>query len=99
LQKIFKNHLIYSDSKTVNRFRSVFEAADGNYYYGDNRHKYKSHQAIHMNGDMNDQSCCSFIYSKIFGINKCCCAWLDKNELFSASHKKGIFIFIFKIAY
>jgi hypothetical protein len=60
-----------------------------------------------MQGDISDQSCCSYLYSKVFS-KKCCCAWLDNKEVFRAVHKKSIilnnflkfkiniFLFIFK---
>ena len=55
----------------------------------------KLHLTKHLQGDLNSQQCCSFMYSKFFGSNKCCCTWLDKSELFQASLAKGYFIFLF----
>ena len=47
-----------------------------------------------MQGDISDQSCCSYLYSEVFS-KKCCCAWLDNREIFRSTHKKSIYNLIF----
>jgi hypothetical protein len=42
-----------------------------------------------LNNDISEQQCCSNLYSRVMPI-KCCCKWLDNNEIFRASLKKSI---------
>lgn len=42
------------------------------------------------NNDISEQQCCSNLYSRVMPI-KCCCKWLDNNEIFRASFKKSIY--------
>jgi hypothetical protein len=50
-----------------------------------NRNCAKRKTLTYLNGNIEDQSCCSGLYSKVFP-DKCCCAWSDNNELFPVHH-------------
>ena len=71
----------------------MFDAADGN-FVGSLRRKYQNYKGIHLKGNVYDQQCCSFVYSILMS-KKCCCAWMDNNEIFRASFKKSDFFFPF----
>ena len=62
--------------------KKIFDAKD---FLNGNGKFYNQNSIVTANE--NEQSCCSYLYSKVF-MKNCFCVWMDNREIFRASHKK-----------